>query len=202
MTYYCHRCGEQLAGQRRKWCGKECQWRHRYEAGRGKHTRGTIWGGGWMGKLPQELLYPTRNALRKMPRGRAKRREIDNRPHRKLVKAIQRRTRNAIKSGNYAGNAYRPDGHLDTLGCTPKQLVKYIEDQFSGDMTWDNYGHPRTGGIWGLDHIIPLSQFDLSDKEQYLRAHHYTNLQPMLNSENFSKKAKIEDPQLHLPLAP
>ena len=54
-------------------------------------------------------------------------------------------------------------------------------------MTWNNYGYKG----WHIDHIIPLSAFDLADREQFLKACHFTNLQPLRAEENFSKNNKI-----------
>ena len=45
---------------------------------------------------------------------------------------------------------------------------------------------------WHLDHIIPLSAFDLTDPAQFAAACHYTNLRPLHWKENLSKGKKIE----------
>ena len=54
-------------------------------------------------------------------------------------------------------------------------------------MTWDNYGVYG----WHIDHILPLSIFNLSDRTQLLKACHYTNLQPLWAEENLKRGAKI-----------
>jgi len=53
---------------------------------------------------------------------------------------------------------------------------------FQYGMSRDNYG-----SVWDVDHITPLSWFNLEDRNQLLVACHYSNLQPLLKSENYSK---------------
>lgn len=73
------------------------------------------------------------------------------------------------------------------FGCTLSELKKHLESQFKNGMTWRNWG--REG--WHIDHIKPISSFNLEDKEEFLKAVHYTNLQPLWAFENMSKHAKI-----------
>jgi hypothetical protein len=44
---------------------------------------------------------------------------------------------------------------------------------------------------WHIDHIKPLSKFNLQDRNEFLKANHYTNLQPLWAEENISKGNKI-----------
>jgi len=67
------------------------------------------------------------------------------------------------------------------LGCSISGLKLHLESKFQPDMTWDNYGE------WHIDHIKPLSKFDLTDRDQLLEACHYTNLQPLWAEENLKK---------------
>ena len=71
------------------------------------------------------------------------------------------------------------------LGCSIAELKSHLEKQFQPGMTWTNWS--RDG--WHIDHIIPLSSFDLTDREQFLKACHYTNLQPLWAKDNMSKGA-------------
>ena len=71
------------------------------------------------------------------------------------------------------------------LGCSFEHAKTYIENQFQPGMTWDNYGE------WHIDHKHPLSLFDLSDREQFLKACHYTNLQHLWAIDNLKKGNKI-----------
>lgn len=75
---------------------------------------------------------------------------------------------------------------FDLLGCNIDFFIKHIEDQFIKNMNWDN--HSKYG--WHLDHIIPVSSYDLSDEKQRKECFHYTNLQPLWAEDNLRKGAK------------
>jgi hypothetical protein len=72
------------------------------------------------------------------------------------------------------------------LGCTPAELKVHIERQFVKGMTWENRS------AWHVDHILPLSSFDLTDPEQRARACHFTNLRPLWSEDNMRKAARRE----------
>ena len=69
------------------------------------------------------------------------------------------------------------------FGCRAVELRTYLEKQFSPWMSWENYG-PRG---WHVDHIKPLSAFDLTDPKQAAKACHYTNLRPLHWRENVAQ---------------
>ena len=94
---------------------------------------------------------------------------------------LRSRLREAIKGNFKSGSAVRD------LGCTIPELKFYLEGQFQDGMTWDN--HSLEG--WHIDHKIPLDFFDLTNREQFLQAVHYTNLQPMWAKENIRKSNKV-----------
>lgn len=104
-----------------------------------------------------------------------------------LAYSLRKRLNSAVRSNQKSGSA------VNDLGISTHEFKKYLESKFYNrlitgeNMTWDNYG--RRG--WHIDHIIPLSFFDLSDREQFIEACHYTNLQPLWAEENFSKNNKI-----------
>lgn len=54
-------------------------------------------------------------------------------------------------------------------------------------MSWNNYG--RNG--WHCDHILPLSEFNLQDRQQCLVVLNYTNYQPLWAKDNLSKGSKL-----------
>ena len=76
------------------------------------------------------------------------------------------------------------------LGCDVGYLKKHLESLFTDGMSWGNYGNEQNQ--WSIDHIKPLAAFDLTIKEQFLSACHFTNLQPMWAPENSKKGARYD----------
>lgn len=75
----------------------------------------------------------------------------------------------------------------DRLGCTLQEFKTHIEKQFKEGMSWENYGFKT----WHIDHIQPMSSFDLTKESELLACCHYTNMQPLWASDNLSKGNKI-----------
>lgn len=112
-----------------------------------------------------------------------KRREYRRKKYRedvqyKLKRVLRRRFHKALKKG------YKHGSVVDSLGCTTLELKNYLQNKFKDGMSWENHGE------WHIDHIRPLSGFDLTDREQFLKACHYTNLQPLWAKENIMKSNK------------
>lgn len=99
----------------------------------------------------------------------------------KMKSLLRSRLKSAVKNG------YKGSSAITALGCTLADFQSYIESKFQAGMTWDNWS--QFG--WHLDHIKPLSSFDLTDDEQVLIAGHYTNFQPLWWKDNLSKGSKI-----------
>ena len=68
----------------------------------------------------------------------------------------------------------------DILGCSFEDFKIYLENQFSEDMTWENYGT-----YWHLDHKIPASWAE--NDEHLYELNHYTNFQPLYWLDNLIK---------------
>lgn len=94
----------------------------------------------------------------------------------RLRENLRSRMSNLIKSGSA----------IRDLGCSIEEFKKYIESKFQPQMNWNNYG---LNG-WEIDHIIPLSSFDLSNIKDLRKATHYTNLQPLWKLDNIKKSNK------------
>ncbi len=99
----------------------------------------------------------------------------------KLGKNLRGRLGSAVKNNQKTGSAVKD------LGCTIDELKTYLESQFQSGMTWDNW----TSDGWHIDHIKPLSSFDLTDRQQFLEACHYTNLQPLWAKDNLLKSDTV-----------
>lgn len=76
---------------------------------------------------------------------------------------------------------------LELIGCDSQTFLNHIESQFTEGMTWENYGLKG----WHVDHIKPLSSYDLTNEEEVKKACHYSNLQPLWWEDNLKKGSKI-----------
>lgn len=96
----------------------------------------------------------------------------------RLADNLRSRVRTAMKNQSKFGSAVRD------LDCTMHEFIQHIQNQFTNGMSWDNYG------LWHLDHIKPLASFDLTQKDQFLVATHYSNYQPLWAADNYAKGSK------------
>lgn len=95
----------------------------------------------------------------------------------KLSENLRNRLRDAISGRRKSGSAVRD------LGCTISELKAWLEKQFQEGMSWDNYGFYG----WHIDHVIPLSNFDLTSKTQVKKVCHWFNLRPLWAKQNISE---------------
>jgi len=109
-----------------------------------------------------------------------RRNKIKNDIQFKLAARLRSRMGNAIKRNSKLGSSVKD------LGCSILELKFYLEGKFKDGMSWDNYGTK-----WHIDHVIPLTFFDLTNREQFLKACHYTNLQPLWAKENLIKGNRV-----------
>jgi hypothetical protein len=80
-------------------------------------------------------------------------------------------------------------GALRELGCSIDELKLHLSAQFKSGMSWDNYGQ------WHIDHVIPVSKFDLTDDAQITKCFNFKNLQPLWAEENLKKGAHVRPQQ-------
>ncbi|CAB4125787.1 hypothetical protein UFOVP53_230 [uncultured Caudovirales phage] len=107
----------------------------------------------------------------------------------RLKNILRNRLNSAIRNNQKAGSAVKD------LGCTIEEFKVYLEKQFFNNprthesMTWDN--HTLDG--WHIDHILPLDSFNLTNREETIKACHYSNLRPLWAKENIIKSNKLLD---------
>ena len=94
---------------------------------------------------------------------------------------MRHRLRSAIAGGFKSGSAVRD------LGCSIEDLKRYLESKFEIGMSWKNYGE------WHIDHVVPLSWFNLENREQLIYACRFDNLQPLWAEDNIRKSDKYEE---------
>lgn len=82
----------------------------------------------------------------------------------------------------------KADSALALLCCSFEDATKHIQRRwYRPDMSWDTWGSGP--GTWQIDHIKPLSSFDLSDPAQQAAACHISNLQPLWHDDHARKSA-------------
>jgi hypothetical protein len=106
---------------------------------------------------------------------------IQTDPLYRLRVRLRTRIKMAIKKNLKQGST------IKDLGCSIEFLKKYLESKFYSNMTWSNWGK-----VWQLDHVKRLADFDLTNREQLLKAVHYTNLQPLTVEDHRKKTTKEE----------
>jgi hypothetical protein len=110
-----------------------------------------------------------------------------------------------IKKNLYGGLRKMIGGRVTSremiYGCSYDFLRKHLESNFLDGMSWDNYGSPKSKErTWHIDHIIPCAAFDHGDIRQVLICWNWQNLRPMWASDNCSKRHRIIEPQMYIPL--
>ena len=76
----------------------------------------------------------------------------------------------------------KPTSFLKYLGCDLEWFKKWIEFRFDKNMNWDNLGK-----YWQIDHILPISRFNMTNENDIRICFHWTNLQPLESTENRQK---------------
>jgi hypothetical protein len=128
----------------------------------------------WNKKNPDKLRQYRRKA-------EARRRQTS--PQYRLIRNLRTRLWKCI----YCQKGQKQISVTRSLNLTGIDLHAYLANLFKPGMTWENYGT-----VWHIDHIKPLSLFDLTKPEEQAAATHYTNLQPLFVHENLSKSNKYE----------
>jgi len=101
----------------------------------------------------------------------------------KLISNFRTAIYQVLKESNVDKNEH----YFDVLPYSQEELIQHLENQFTDDLTWDNYGE------WHLDHIIPISSFNIQEMgdEEFIKCWSLKNLQPLWGEENIRKSNSI-----------
>jgi len=81
----------------------------------------------------------------------------------------------------------KTDTTMNYIGCNIQYLREWFEYNFIDEMNWNNYGK-----YWSIEHIIPISKFDLTNEKEKLICWNWSNLVPLKINYNSSKKKEID----------
>lgn len=105
--------------------------------------------------------------------------------HNDSLYRIYTNLKNRIEQALFHADAKDECSARKLLGGDKYEIAKHIEMQFKSGMSWENKSE------WHIDHIIPISAFDLKDPKQQNNCFHFKNLQPLWKTENMKKGKKI-----------
>lgn len=103
------------------------------------------------------------------------------------VEKFKRTVRSRIYS---ALNGKKTKNTIVYLGCKKDDYLHWI---LSNN---EKYTLENRGTDWHIDHVIPLSHFDLDDEDEQLIAFNWRNTMPLTPKENLSKNNRLNSMQL------
>ena len=105
-------------------------------------------------------------------------------PTEKFKRYIRTRIYNCLKNKNKSKHA------IEYLGCSSNEYFKWILCYN------ENYNLENYGNVWHVDHVIPISKFNLDNIEEQSLAFNWRNTMPLSSKENLSKNNKIIKTQI------
>ena len=132
-------------------------------------------------KNPDKIMQYQKNA---QPR---RNKQVKEREQNDLSFKIRRRMRHRVNLAMKGETKHFTT--LTLLGCSLDFFRQWLEKNFENGMNWDNYGYGPDK--WNIDHNLPCASFDLTDPEQQKACFHWSNMFPMWQKHNFSKKDNI-----------
>ena len=100
-------------------------------------------------------------------------------PTEKFKRYIRTRIYNCLRNKNKTKHS------VDYLGCSSDEYFKWIFS-YNNNCNLENHGKE-----WHIDHVIPISKFDLNNQNEQLVAFNWRNTMPLSCKENLSKNNKI-----------
>jgi hypothetical protein len=98
--------------------------------------------------------------------------------------------KNRIRNGIFRYLETKNKRTFEYLGCSGNEYTNWLLNN-NNSYTFENYGKE-----WHIDHVIPLSKFDITNEEQQLLAFNWRNTMPLSVKENLKKGNKIMKEQI------
>lgn len=108
--------------------------------------------------------------------------ERQRNPNYRIKKSLAARLRTVMKKNSST---------MNYIGCNIQFLRDWFSYNFTPEMNWDNYGN-----YWSIDHVIPVSHFNLENEDEKYKCWNWSNLVPLEVSKNSSKKNTLNDEQI------
>ena len=83
-----------------------------------------------------------------------------------------------------SSNIKKTQRSIEYLGCTAEYFLEFLKNKMTDGMNFNNIH---------LDHIKPVSRFNLDNPDEFSSCVHYTNFQPLLAADNMIKSNKWSD---------
>jgi hypothetical protein len=100
-------------------------------------------------------------------------------PVEKFKRYIRTRIYNCLRNKNKSKHS------VDYLGCSSDEYFKWMFE-YNNCCSLSNHGKD-----WHIDHVIPISKFDLNNEEEQMLAFNWRNTMPLSAKENLSKNNKV-----------
>ena len=111
------------------------------------------------------------------------RERFKNDPEFKLSKTTRTSFTEFVKSGR------NNDSIGDLVGCSSNAIRKWLEYNFTEEMTWENHGT-----YWHIDHVILCSMFNMLDYDERKTCFNWQNTRPLNALKNLKrKKLSLQD---------
>lgn len=106
--------------------------------------------------------------------------------------AESKQKQNDKRKWQIALRRYILNGHVASqyaayFGLDFKNLRRWIEMQFTGELSWSNYGKE-----WQFDHIIPVAYFDFKNEDELKLCWNFTNIRVEANQKNKERGNRVD----------
>lgn len=135
-------------------------------------------------KLKNNGYYKKFNNIYRNRKNEIKRKRLKTDYEFRLRELVRSRIQSGLKK--QITKAKKSMSSIKYLGCTYAKYINYLESKFTKEMNWENMGGNNG---WQIDHIKPLTTFNLNTVEQQLIAFNYKNTQPLWKIDNLKKGA-------------